>query len=345
MVAPSHSLQPRTGEMARARMASSLRSVPFKGILSVVIQMLVSFFDSIAPSRQQPSFGMPNGGRCSRRSGFTLLELLVVMGIVVLMMGLMIPAFNSIKGGSDVKTAAYDISGALENARTFALANNTYVWVGFYEEDGSQISPNPNPATNNGGRVIVLVVASKDGTRYSDSMGVPAAFGAGNSSNQVNLTQVINLIKINNIHMAGLNDYTGATVNSPARPLVPYPCQVGDLPSASPNPNNATGAFALTTSSTTGNITTFTYPIPPSATQAATSPQYTFTKIIEFNPQGEASKITENTFAGAGPQSFIEIALQPTHGNVVAPPYAGTNQAAACVQIEGITGEAKIYRQ
>jgi len=281
-------------------------------------------------------------GRRPPRSGFTLIELLTVVAIIAAMMTLAVPAFNSLKGGSDVKTAAYTISGALENARTYALANNTYVWVGFYEEDGSQPSPN---TSQKGGRVIVLVVASKDGTRYSDSSGVPAAFGAGNSNNQVTLTQVINLIKINNTHMAGVNNPSGSPANFPARPPVPYAYQVGDAPGLSPNPNNAAGLFAQTTLSATGNITTFTYPIPPSATQTATSPQYTFTKIIEFNPQGEASKITENTFSGAGPQSFMEIGLQPTHGNVVAPPYAGNNQAAACVQIEGITGQAKIYIQ
>lgn len=282
-------------------------------------------------------------------TGFTLIELLTVMSIILVLTALVIPAFKSITSAGGVTKAAYDIAGALEMARTYALANNTYVWVGFYEDDESQSSPNAT-ATGNGGRVIVSIVASKDGTRYPDALNsVPGAFGTGNSTstgtaaNPVALTQVNKLVKIDNVHLAAVNDNdTTGTTNSPVRPPVPSAYQLGDSIGAAPN--NSTGPFALTTQEPTGNVTTFTYPAPPSATRTTTSPQYTFTKIIEFDPQGEASKITENTFGGAGIQSFMEIGLQPTHGSVVDPLYAGKVQAAAAIQIEGLTGQVKIYR-
>ena len=70
--------------------------------------------------------------------GFTLVELLVVVGIIALLLVLMAPAFTYIKGGTDVTSAAYTIKGVLDTARTYAKANNTYTWVGFYEEDVSQ---------------------------------------------------------------------------------------------------------------------------------------------------------------------------------------------------------------
>src|SRR5262245_47279396 len=79
----------------------------------------------------------------SIRAGFTLLELLIVVGIIALLLVLIAPAFTYIKGGTDVTSAAYTIKGALDAARTYAKANNTYVWVGFYEEDVSQSSTNP----------------------------------------------------------------------------------------------------------------------------------------------------------------------------------------------------------
>src|SRR6266702_3442749 len=76
-----------------------------------------------------------------REGGFTLLELLVVVGIIGLLLVLIAPAFTYIKGGTDVTSAAYTIKGVLDTARTYAKANNTYTWVGFYEEDVSQPSP------------------------------------------------------------------------------------------------------------------------------------------------------------------------------------------------------------
>ncbi|PYK14730.1 MAG: hypothetical protein DME55_14720, partial [Verrucomicrobia bacterium] len=102
-----------------------------------------------------------------REGGFTLLELLIVVGIVALLMVLIAPAFTYIKGGTDVTSAAYTIKSVLDTARTYAKANNTYTWVGFYEEDVSQSSviPAPDPrCTGCVGRVVISIVASKDGT-------------------------------------------------------------------------------------------------------------------------------------------------------------------------------------
>src|SRR6516165_2377868 len=87
-----------------------------------------------------------------RAAGFTLLELLIVVGIIGLLLVLMAPAFTTIKGGTDVTSAAYTIKGVLDTARTYAQANNTYTWVGFYEEDESQ--PSTSPATAGTGRVV-----------------------------------------------------------------------------------------------------------------------------------------------------------------------------------------------
>src|SRR5436305_11648800 len=72
-----------------------------------------------------------------RRGAFTLMEMMVVMGIIATLMALLAPAFTTIKGGTDVTSTAYTIKGALDQARTYAKANNTYTWVGFYEENVS----------------------------------------------------------------------------------------------------------------------------------------------------------------------------------------------------------------
>src|SRR5262245_32294784 len=80
--------------------------------------------------------------RC--RAAFTLVELLIVVGIIGLLLVLLGPAFTTIKGGRDVTSAAYTIKGVLDTARTYAKANNTYTWVGFYEEDTTAVTPTNN---------------------------------------------------------------------------------------------------------------------------------------------------------------------------------------------------------
>src|SRR5438477_1078362 len=99
------------------------------------------------------------------RSGFTLIEMMVVIAIIAILMALIAPAFTSLKGAGDVTSAAYTIKGVLDQARTYAMANNTYVWVGFYEENTTATAPtNVAPPYPGKGRVVMAVVYSQDGT-------------------------------------------------------------------------------------------------------------------------------------------------------------------------------------
>lgn len=99
-------------------------------------------------------------GCVSHIRAFTLFELLIVVGIIAVLMVIIAPAFTNIKGGGDVTSAAYTIKGVLDTARTYAKANNTYTWVGFFEEDISSATPGI-PGT---GRPVISIIASKDGT-------------------------------------------------------------------------------------------------------------------------------------------------------------------------------------
>src|SRR5207249_8963341 len=205
-----------------------------------------------------------------REGGFTLLELLIVVGIIGLLMVLIAPAFTYIKGGTDVTSAAYTIKGVLDTARTYAKANNTYTWVGFYEEDVSQSST--NPATSGVGRLVMSIAASKDGTMlYTGNL--TSSVILDGPPNQTALIQIGKLTKIDNVHLKG---FAAATATPPpdtfdTRPVVTSTAaQIGDN-NFPPNP-------ALT----------FHYPV-------GTSPgQYAFTKVIQFSPRGEAVVTNSN---------------------------------------------------
>src|SRR5213082_1740002 len=91
------------------------------------------------------------------RAGFTLVELLIVIGIIAVLLVLIAPAFTTIKSAGDVTSAAYTIKGVLDTARTYAKANNTYTWVGF----AGSVGPNTTAVT---GQVSIAIIASQDGT-------------------------------------------------------------------------------------------------------------------------------------------------------------------------------------
>jgi prepilin-type N-terminal cleavage/methylation domain-containing protein len=183
--------------------------------------------------------------------GFTLIELLVVMGIIVLMMALVAPAFNAIKGGQDVTSTTYNIAGILEQARAYAMANNTHVYVGFQEVNVNNAST-LSPQVAGTGRIAVAVVASKSGTSITGS-----TYGTGAAL----LTPVSPLQHFENMHMAGTALTSSGNM---ARPPVSASYQLGN--------------------SSFPSVTPFYWPIG----SASGSAQYSFAQVIEFDPQGTA---------------------------------------------------------
>lgn len=70
-------------------------------------------------------------GKPTPSSGFSLIELLMVLAVIGLLATAALPAFNSIAAAHGVGQCAHDVAGVLELARSEAVARQTYVWVGF----------------------------------------------------------------------------------------------------------------------------------------------------------------------------------------------------------------------
>ena len=247
-------------------------------------------------------------------SAFTLLELLIVVGIIAVLLMLIAPAFTSLKSAGDVTSAAYTIKGALDTARTYAKANNTYTWVGFYEEDTTAATPtNNNPPYPGKGRVLIATVASKDGTKIFEDTDPAAALPPDR------IRQVGKLVKVEGMHLTDIGN------PSPT----PNPTPIPDTLLARPNTPYTEGSpfdHFNRIGSDSSDSTLFPF----------VAQNYTFYKTIRFNPRGEANINSTYTVKHEG-----EIGVKPTHGSTVD---INTPNVVA-IQFSGLGGDVKIYRQ
>jgi len=259
--------------------------------------------------------------------------MLVVIAVISILLVAVIPAFTTRKTADDFTSAAYTIKGAFEVARSFAQANNTYTWIGFYEEDGSQPSASPT-ATPGNGRLVISIVAAKDGVQGFNPNQTPSST---NKLDNTRLKQVGRLIKIDNVHLPIFTTDPSSLIRG-----------TGDKFDTRPFPDY--NAFNGYIDSTIGELnagansaphTNMGFPFQYPVGNPLPTAQYTFLKTMQFSPRGEAR--INSTY---DIRRVVEVGVLPTHQNVVPTPtpaaglYLGNVTA---IQISGLASTVKIY--
>ena len=249
-----------------------------------------------------------------RKRAFTLIELLLVMAVVALLAALSLQSISSLQDSGNITAGAYNLSGILENARAYAMSNNTYTWVGFFEESNSvgtrtttPINVAPPYTSPNVGRLIVCVVAAIDGTKNLTRVDPTSGLTVSN------LVALQKLTGIQNLHITNLN-----TSLAPATGSATQPNTLSGRPVANSFLDNENGAVAA--------ISPYTFSMY----------NYTFYKTISFSPRGEA----ELDVPSPTLQHLIEIGLLPTHGGTV---NTATKNLFA-IQITGLGGVVELFR-
>src|SRR3954469_6080554 len=89
-------------------------------------------------TRLQHALLQRSGRSAAARRGFTLTELLVVIGVIVLMLAMAVPLFNVFSGSRSVEGGQNMVSAMLQRARARALAMQERRGVFFFEDQATR---------------------------------------------------------------------------------------------------------------------------------------------------------------------------------------------------------------
>jgi hypothetical protein len=249
---------------------------------------------------------------------------MVVIGVILLLACLLAPAFTTLKSAGDITIAAETIAGMLAQARSHALANNTYTWVGFYEEAVTTTSAsNATPPYPGKGRLLLAIVRSLDGTSIFEENEPSAVLPA------TRIAQVGKLVKLEGVHVTDIGappfpaaDPTPLSNSLDARSDLPYTYAA-----------NLGADHFNRISSDSDDRTKFWF----------VAQGYVFYKTVRFTPRGEAN--LNGTYSL---KVTAELGLVPTQADVApTPPPAGSRYTGnvVAIQFSGVGGNFRIYRQ
>jgi prepilin-type N-terminal cleavage/methylation domain-containing protein len=93
------------------------------------------------------TLGFRQRHRFARRAGFSLVEVMCVLAVISIMVSFTWPSVVGMVSGNRLTNNAYQLSGIVQQAREIAVAQHTYVWVGFYSSASAAGAPSVTVAT------------------------------------------------------------------------------------------------------------------------------------------------------------------------------------------------------
>ncbi len=148
----------------------------------------------------------------TRQLAYSLIELLVVMGIIVLLSSLLIPAIGNFSTGGFTSTVS-SLSETLDQARAYAVSKRTFVYVGIGEFKASGPTDQGSAGT---GRVALFAVASRDGSRISQTSDFATK---AQSISRLVCLQNVHLMSADEIKVSGTSGGLERPVDDSVKPL------------------------------------------------------------------------------------------------------------------------------
>jgi len=141
-----------------------------------------------------------------RSNGFTMIELLAVLAIMAIMAALVVASIRGMGDSGRFNQSLTSIAGILEQSRAYASAQDTYVWVVFYQNTPASGPPD----------VFVGSFASNDGTdplNWTGSVTLPPG-----TVGSTTLQPVMKFSHFKSLHLLAVTSTSPGTPTSPNPP-------------------------------------------------------------------------------------------------------------------------------
>ena len=163
------------------------------------------------PSRTE---GMDRAEAQVCESGFTLVELMTVMILMMLILTASLVSWNNLKRGAEMRTAINDIRSSLALARQYAVLKKTVITIGITSGQEYYISNSASATLMRGGGIQELPLGVRFGYTPTPSPAAPVTIVfRRDGSAQENYTVILEDILGNNSRTVQVNGLTGIIDN------------------------------------------------------------------------------------------------------------------------------------